>query len=434
MDLFAFIYALDPTKVMVVESKQEVDEPWLLDITVGHTVPVLPVAPDRADNELEASVERLFNEGGSGTQTKQGDSARGGPNTEIQLVVGAADTIAEEPALEDHGIPSGTSVDGIPSGTSVDAEVEVTAIPTLPFVVAYVSTTLEHEDEDHTDSMAGPNLHTIGAPSSTPVMTTATAVTSMVDSTLVAKEKTISLSVEVKMRAEYNVKEKRRLKYVVKEKDELLEARDEEIENLKARILLKEVKAAEAIPLCAEASNFETVKKSLRDEVNALKEHNTILKKEWNALDLTSVKSQNDALVDRVHELELYSFRLQEKVTLSVNLSRKVCMTGYLLGLHMARKLQNVNFPLFTELRSNKDASIKAVMNVLHKVVIGPTALSLALDVSSIEATSDVVPATADTTTALSTTFTSASTIAPISVDDYEIIGKDDQADADGNA
>ncbi|GJU38379.1 hypothetical protein Tco_1191336 [Tanacetum coccineum] len=104
-----------------------------------------------------------------------------------------------------------------------------------------------------------------------------------------------------------------------------------------------------------------------------------------------------------------------------------------------------------------------------NKVVVGATALSLTLYVSNIrvrkikenianqrsalcdvfvplsepfstkvltgtKGTSDVVPATADITTALSTTFASASTIAPISVDDYEVIDTDDQVDDDGNA
>ncbi|GJU35675.1 hypothetical protein Tco_1184029 [Tanacetum coccineum] len=161
------------------------------------------------------------------------------------------------------------------------------------------------------------------------------------------------------------------------------------------------------------------------------------------------------------------------------------------------QQLQNVNFPLLAELKSNKDASIEAVINILHlegplvnklgldelqpnvdqliipiyhspdKVVIGDIALSLALDVSSVwvrkikenianqrsalrdvfvplsepfsaavltEDTSDIVSATADTTTTLSITFASTSSIAPISVDDYEVIGVDDQAVADGNA
>ncbi|GKB12022.1 hypothetical protein Tco_0845945, partial [Tanacetum coccineum] len=117
----------------------------------------------------------------------------------------------------------------------------------------------------------------------------------------------------------------------------------------------------------------------------------------------------------------------------------------------------------------NVDQLIVHIHHSPDKVVIGATALSLALDVSNVrvwkikenitnqrsalhdvfvplseplsvavligtEGTSDVVSATGDTTTALSITFASASTIAPISVDDYEVIGAGDQAAADGNA
>ncbi|GJW90443.1 hypothetical protein Tco_0167996 [Tanacetum coccineum] len=166
--------------------------------------------------------------------------------------------------------------------------------------------------------------------------------------------------------------------------------------------------------------------------------------------------------------------------------------------------LHSVNFSLLAELRSNKDASIETLMNILRledtlaerlglielqphvdqlmvliyhlpdQVVVGAFALSLALDVSSshvqkikenitnyrsalcdvfvplakplsftavtgTKGTFDVVLATADITTALSTTFAFASTITPISVYDYEVIGIDDQTAtnenvADGNA
>ncbi|GJT35390.1 hypothetical protein Tco_0925809 [Tanacetum coccineum] len=136
--------------------------------------------------------------------------------------------------------------------------------------------------------------------------------------------------------------------------------------------------------------------------------------------------------------------------------------------------LQQLQNPLADKLRLNElQPHIDQLMVPIHhspdKVVISATALSLDFDVSSIlvqkikenianqrsvlhdifvplsepfsatvltgtEGTSDVVPATADTTTALSTTFASASTIAPISVDDYEVMGTDDQADTDGNA
>ncbi|GKE05853.1 hypothetical protein Tco_1397871, partial [Tanacetum coccineum] len=157
----------------------------------------------------------------------------------------------------------------------------------------------------------------------------------------------MSLSAEVRMRAEYNIKEKRRLKSVVDEKNKLLKARDEEIVNLKAQMLLKEAEATEAIRLRAEASTFEAIEKSLRDEVNVLKERNTILKKERNALDvkatgleasamdkdcelvnlnaqLTSVKSQNDNLAHQVHELEVSSARLKEKLSSYENLTERL--------------------------------------------------------------------------------------------------------------
>ncbi|GJX78574.1 hypothetical protein Tco_0326723 [Tanacetum coccineum] len=690
MDIFAFIHTPDPTKVKIVEREWNEGEPLLLETTIGRTVPLLPVAPDRAGSELDASVERLFDEGGSGNQTEQGDSACGGKDADIQPVIEAANTVVEDVALvqpkrqrkrksvivdageashppkklrDDHGTPSGTFVGGksrstiqrLLVGAVLKAEVEVAAIPTLPFVTASISTTPEHEGGDHTDSMAGLNLCAIGAPSrfvisldsshhsgtnvaeaevdslvksSVLIMTTVTTITSTVDPASVAKEKLVkpsrfcadsssaggidpttgvfsnltgsdflvgvirtvidpdtylqkidvpqwsvtngsrlddghvcrkmvdefappkffvfvrgmeydqqfiefnvgvarqmSLSAEVRMHDEYNVKEKRRLKSVVERHVELL--------------------------------------KSLRDETNALKEHNAILEKERNALDV------------KVHELEISSFGLQEKVTVYENCMDQLekiqddrmkvfsdkfnklwllthgmelaivkCLNlpEYLSALGAAiskaiekgmqdglsagivhgkegrvltdvaahnpsvevdytsalQQLRNVNFSLLAKLKSNKDASVEIVMDILRlegplakklglnelqpdidqlmvpihrlsdKVVLGATALSLALDVSSFrvrkirenianerstlrdvfvplaepfsaavltgtKVTSDIVPATANTTAALSTTFTSTSSIAPISVDDYEVVGADDQAVTDGN-
>nr|GEX08000.1 hypothetical protein [Tanacetum cinerariifolium] len=74
----------------------------------------------------------------------------------------------------------------------------------------------------------------------------------------------ISLSAEVRMRAEYNIREKRKLRSVVDEQAELLKVRDGEIENLKAQLLLKEAKAAEAIRFRAEVFEFEATEKSLQ--------------------------------------------------------------------------------------------------------------------------------------------------------------------------
>ncbi|GKE34021.1 hypothetical protein Tco_1453343, partial [Tanacetum coccineum] len=132
------------------------------------------------------------------------------------------------------------------------------------------------------------------------------------------------------------------LKSVVERQDELLKVRDGEIENLKAQLLLREMEAAETVRLRAQASNFEAAEKSLQDEVKALKERNTSLEKEQDGLDvkvteletsamgkdheltdlnaqITSIKFQNDSLVNQVHQLETYSSRLREKVTVYEN-------------------------------------------------------------------------------------------------------------------
>ncbi|GKA60406.1 hypothetical protein Tco_0759813 [Tanacetum coccineum] len=256
MDIFAFIHTPDPTKVKIVERERNEGEPLLLETTIGRTVPLLPVAPDRAKCELDASVERIFDEGGSGNQTEQGNSAGGGKDADIQPIIEAADTVVEDVApmqpkrqgkiksmvmdvgeashppkklREDHGTPSGTSVGGksmsvvkrLLVGVVLNAKVGVAAIPILPFITASISIMPECEGRDHIDSVAGLNLRAIGAPlrfvissdsshhsgtnvaeavvnslvrSFVPIMTTVTTITSTVDPALVAKEKLVKPS------------------------------------------------------------------------------------------------------------------------------------------------------------------------------------------------------------------------------------------------
>ncbi|GJZ30422.1 hypothetical protein Tco_0575469 [Tanacetum coccineum] len=604
MDIFAFIHAPNPTKVKVVEWERIEDEPLLLKTTVGRTVPLLLVAPDRAESELEASVDRLFDEGGSGNQTEQGDSAGGRQGADIDPVSEAADTAVENVApmlTEDHGTPSGDSVGGksrsavqrLLAGAVLNTEDRGGAIPTLPFVTSSVSAMPEHSSHHSGANVAEAEADSL-VRSSIPAMTVATTVTLTVSPASIAKKKPVepsslfagssltsgtdpamggftdltssdflvsaarqmSLSAKVRMRAEYNVKERRRLKSVIKKKDELLRNREGEIENLKARLLLREAEAAEAIYLHAEASNFGAMEKSLWDETNALRERNVILEKERNALDV------------KVHKLEVSSVGLQEKVTVYENCTEHLekfqddqmkvindkfdkLYTDFVeMTLHLEEKFylyilttisgrrwlltQGMEFAIIKYFHSPEylsalgaaigkaiekgmqdglsagithgregrvltdDASIEAMMNILRleepladklglnelqphvdqlmvpihhspdKVVIGATALSLALDVSSIrvwkirenianqrsalrdmfvplaepfsaatltaaEGTFDTMAAAVDTAMALSTTF-SASTIVPISIDDYEVVGTDDQAAANEKA
>nr|GEU36311.1 hypothetical protein [Tanacetum cinerariifolium] len=491
MDIFSFIHTPDPTKVRIV--KRERNE----------------------EDELEASIEKLFDEGGSGNQTDQGKSARGGPNANIQLVVEAANNsvrmeiiltpwlnlisvlldLRKEKFVEPSSFGAGSSSAGgtdpitgvffdLTSSDFLVGSIRTIINPYTDLQKVYIPQWSVMNGSCLDDDRVCREMVDEFAP-----LKFFTYVHGMEHDQLftdfnVRAACQISLSVEVRMRAEYNVKEKRRLESVVEIQDELLKARKEEIESLKAWMLLREKKAAKAIRLHAEASNFETMEKSLRDETNALRERNVILKKERNALDV------------KVHELEISFFGLQEKVTVYENCMEqlekfqddriaaigKAIEKGMQDGLSARithgeegrvlsdvdaynpsaevdyisalQQLQNVNFSLLL---------MVPIHHSPNQVVVGATSLSLTLDVSSArirkirenianqrsalrdvfvplvepffaavltgtEGTSDTAAVTADTTMVLSTIFASASIIAPISVDDYEVLGADDQA------
>ncbi|GKA12277.1 hypothetical protein Tco_0691823 [Tanacetum coccineum] len=248
MDFLSFIRTADPTKVRIGERQCTKGEPKLLDISVGRVVPLLPVAPTRIEGELEASVDKRFDEEGSGNQTEQGDSVTGEEGANIQQVSEGVDIVAKdvaplkprrqkkrktvvvsagEPSLpskklrEDHGTPrvtfmaskSMSAVQRLLTGAMWNAEVRGDPIPTLPFVTSSVSAIPEREGGRHTDSLAGANLQTVSVPqssdttcetevdslirSSAPAMTTVTTVTTTADADMVVKEAPVKPSLFV---------------------------------------------------------------------------------------------------------------------------------------------------------------------------------------------------------------------------------------------
>ncbi|GKA59266.1 hypothetical protein Tco_0758579 [Tanacetum coccineum] len=149
------------------ERERAEGEARLLDFTVGRVVPLLPVAPARADSELEASVDRLFNEGGS---ADQGDSAAsGGQETETKIVTGVRFVADENVVTEKPKRPrKKRQVVTDASGSShppkmLNVEVGVATMATLPMVTSSVSATPKHESGVPADSITGLNLHTTGA-------------------------------------------------------------------------------------------------------------------------------------------------------------------------------------------------------------------------------------------------------------------------------
>nr|GEU98806.1 hypothetical protein [Tanacetum cinerariifolium] len=554
-DIFAFIYTSNPTKVKVVKRERKEDVPRLLETTFGHTVPLLPVAPDRGESELDASVDKLFDEGGSGAQMEQGDSAGGGgellkKRKHIIADVGGP-SYPPKKLREDHGTPSGASVGG--KSRSVVQRLFVGAVqngkvrgepnPTMPFVTSSVSATPEREGEGHTDSVTGCNIRTISAPQRfvisldssyhssaniakagvdsfarpfVPVITTATTITSTADPAMVVKEKIIepslfaakstsagrtdpamagltdltgsdflwnvtngsrlddcgvcremvdefatpmffasirkmehdqlfiefnvrdarqmSLSAKVRMHVEYNIREKRRLKSVVEEE------------------------AAKVIRLRTKTTKHKTMEKSLRDEFNAFNERNTILEKDRNALDVKVtdleaivLKDVNDKFDKLYIDFVEMTLHLEERfypnllttivgrkwlLTHGIELAVAKCLNSfeYLSALGTAvskaieKGMQDGLTARITHGKEGRGLTDVAAHNISAEDVFIPLAEPFSTAaVTGTEGTSDTVPATADTTAALSVTFASANIVDPISIDDYKVIGTDDQ-------
>ncbi|GKD74865.1 hypothetical protein Tco_1333147 [Tanacetum coccineum] len=104
------------------------------------------------------------------------------------------------------------------------------------------------------------------------------------------------------------------------------------------------------------------------------------------------------------------------------------------------QELRAVDFPLLAKLKSQKDASVETIMNLLRlegPLADAPGMSDLQPDVKcfpfqSAAGTSDSVPTAAATTTTLSTIVISASSALSTTIDDYEIIGADGEEDAQG--
>ncbi|GJY49848.1 hypothetical protein Tco_0439804 [Tanacetum coccineum] len=162
MDLFAFIQVADPTKVKVGERERAEGEARLLDSTLGRVVPLLPVALARADSELEASVDRLFDEGGS---ADQGDSAAGGgQENETEIVTRVRFVADENVVTEKPRYPrKKRQVVTDASGSSHPPKKLRGDHGTSSGAATGVSATPEHESGVPADSIIGLNLRTIGA-------------------------------------------------------------------------------------------------------------------------------------------------------------------------------------------------------------------------------------------------------------------------------
>nr|GEW89004.1 reverse transcriptase domain-containing protein [Tanacetum cinerariifolium] len=377
MDLLAFIRTADPTKVRVAERQRAKDEPRLLESTVGRVVPLLPIAPVCASNELEASVDKLFDEEASGD----------GGYANVRPVAVTTDTIVEDVAplqprrqrkrktviadasgpsyppkklREDYGALGGASTTGksmsavqsLFTGAVLYAEARGEPIPTLPFVTSSVSATSKREDKSPADSVPGLNLETIGVPqrSSAPAIATINTMTATIDTDATATSAPVAPSLFGVGSSSTGRTDSVPGRFSdVSVSDFLIggirTVVDPDFDLQKVYVPRwsatngfwlndSQAKAAKAICLRAEVFKFESAEQSLRSGLGVLRDQNAALEREKNELgvkvtDLSAsvrVREQDVADLDAqvtavklendnlVGQLEISSAGLQEKV------------------------------------------------------------------------------------------------------------------------
>ncbi|GKE96821.1 hypothetical protein Tco_1581676, partial [Tanacetum coccineum] len=118
----------------------------------------------------------------------------------------------------------------------------------------------------------------------------------------VSVARNLSLSSEVRMRAEYNILEKRKWKSLAEEKNNLLHVKDKEIEELRSQLLLAKDESMEVAQLRTRVSSLEAIEGLLQGEVASAKEHNGLLEQERSALKL-KVTSLESIIAEKDREL-----------------------------------------------------------------------------------------------------------------------------------
>nr|GEZ93503.1 hypothetical protein [Tanacetum cinerariifolium] len=147
--------------VRIVERERAEGEEKLMDSTVGRVVSLLPVAPTRAESELEACVDKLFDEGGS---TEQGISLS------VAVMMLRLDWSRLLRILLLRITSNGPATGGkspfvlkeLLASSILNVEVGVEAVAIMPLITSSISAMSEHEDDNPTDSITGHNLRTIG--------------------------------------------------------------------------------------------------------------------------------------------------------------------------------------------------------------------------------------------------------------------------------
>ncbi|GJU82621.1 hypothetical protein Tco_1284986, partial [Tanacetum coccineum] len=165
MDLNAFIRTADPRKVRIVERARAENERPIVTVAKHRTVTLLPTSVVRPSGELSASVEREF----------VGDASVGGCGDEGVAFVGGQDNIEPIVPITDNvetEIPRPKRAkkkrvtrgsERTPAASHPPKRFRYWRVSQLflPYLSSVTASPLE-EGGDHTDSVTGPSLRTVG--------------------------------------------------------------------------------------------------------------------------------------------------------------------------------------------------------------------------------------------------------------------------------
>ncbi|GKA28266.1 hypothetical protein Tco_0714434 [Tanacetum coccineum] len=264
MDLNAFIHTADPRKVKIVERARVENEIPIVTMAKHRTVTLLPTSCART-----SEVIRPVWKGVCWRMPSTGDGADQGVDSVVGGDYAGTSVPVPEPVVADiprpkrskkkrvvydsEGLPVashppkklradygdiGGSATGGKSLSALNRLAETSRLsgPSVRFVV------LSDSSHHSGTNSAGPEVDSSLLVIDVPLMSEATTFKCVTT-------RNLSLSSEVRMRAEYNILEKRKWKSLAEERNVLLEAKDREIEDLKSQLLkAKEIRGVNSTP------------------------------------------------------------------------------------------------------------------------------------------------------------------------------------------
>ncbi|GJU04716.1 hypothetical protein Tco_1121146 [Tanacetum coccineum] len=488
MDLFAFIHYVDPTKVRIGEREVREGEVSLLELTRGCVVPLDGVneqgnqgegvhdagvqdagvyvvneesGDDAVADQIEESDHVVQDEWANIVRVKGEilatvvDRAKG--SKKKRKVVGGASGSSLPPkklrayygtsgAGASTGGKSVAALQGLLERSTLPVEVGVAEVATFPFITSFVSLTPEHEGGDRTDSVTRPNQRTQNPTERFVVLSHSSCHSSSnaVDAEVSSIVRSLALDPLLYLYAGHYLNTviaggmfagpSQSCQSALNDPDMCRSL----VDHLACPVLFSQLhaEAVEVIRLRGQVATVEAAGKrlakgwdsfvgqvsSLEGTCSGLRDESILLLWEGPSA-VPLIKGKQDGLVAGIDHGKA------GRGLADVDAYDPFAEANYVSAVNA---LRDVDFPLFAQLASQKDATLLSVAYASHsssgvpsghwRDAMIPLVEPLSAENLVGEASTSRVLETA-TTTALSTTFIQTSFVLPISVADYEALG-----------